>query len=454
MQFDEALLTLDTQPRQEVTSRLGAYEVGEAALAEPARLSREEEQKLLERARSGDEAAVAELVDRHAWLLEKLARRHRGRELPLEDLLQIGRVALLESISRYSPDRRTRLSTFAYKRIAGALADAVRNAGRALELGDELSREVVEIAVHEERLAQRLGRWPTWNEVAEDLGITHQRMAELVPHTKWPVSLTSILSATNEAEHDADRRSSVDDPELEREREAAAGVLAELEGGRNASGELEMSMAYTHGELRALLDGYAPARAATETGADALIERGARRSTGLGTRVRLADLDRALQQVPTELFVVLELHGLKQLSLRELRRFTGIPHTTAYDRFKRGLDWLAALLNGEAHSAAPVLRRPFWAADLAPNRLGGTSIMLELFARRGEARDLFDGQRLHQVRDRDVGEGWLLPPDITDFPKDAAQKAFSTRPGKRVHGRQLKRPNRQEVTSESRFVAR
>jgi hypothetical protein len=80
---------------------------------------------------------------------------------------------------------------------------------------------------------------------------------------------------------------------------------------------------YTAGELKALLDAYACVRALQETAADPLTEPQAPRRAGLGTTVRLIDLDRALERVPTTLFVALELHAIKGLSLREQRRYTG-----------------------------------------------------------------------------------------------------------------------------------
>jgi hypothetical protein len=183
---------------------------------------------------------------------------------------------------------------------------------------------------------------------------------------------------------------------------------------------------YTAGEPKALLDAYACVRALQETAADPLTEPQAPRRAGLGTTVRLIDLDRALERVPTTLFVALELHAIKGLSLREQRRYTGVPHTTAQDRFKRGLRWITAFLNGEDHGDAVVHRRAFWLEDLQPSRLAGTRSDLELWARRGQARELFDGKTLVQVHDRDVGEGWLISPRVTDFPTDAARKDRST----------------------------
>jgi hypothetical protein len=176
-----------------------------------------------------------------------------------------------------------------------------------------------------------------------------------------------------------------------------------------------------------LLDGYARVRAVQETAVDPLIEPGAPRRVGPGTAVRLLDLDRALARVPTKLFVALELHAIKGLSLREQRTFTGIPHTTAQDRFRRGLRWITAFLNGEDHADAVVHRRLFWLEDLHPGRLAGTPVDLELWARRGQARELFDGKTLIEIRDRDAGRGWLIPPRITDFPRDAARKDRSIR---------------------------
>jgi RNA polymerase sigma factor (sigma-70 family) len=398
-----------------------------AAVASPGhRLHPTDERELVKRARGGDARARAKLVASHERAIKGLAQRFLGRQVEFDDLMQTGRAAFLEALARFDPDREARLWTFAWRRVAGALADAARNSGRALELPEAVAGEVAKAVRHEELLAQRFGRWPTWQEVADDLGLVHDRLAELTPHAQWPVSLSQLLDQAF-AETEAETVWSIFDS-AERHTEgngSASDLLSQVELDSMAS-DPDSSGEYTAGELKALLDAYASVRALQETAADPLTEPQAPRRAGLGTTVRLIDLDRALERVPTTLFVALELHAIKGLSLREQRRYTGVPHTTAQDRFKRGLRWITAFLNGEDHGDAVVHRRAFWLEDLQPSRLAGTRSDLELWARRGQARELFDGKTLVQVHDRDVGEGWLISPRVTDFPTDAARKDRST----------------------------
>lgn len=86
-------------------------------------------------ANAGDEAALRRLLREHEELMRDLVAPYRHRPLSLDDLLQVATEASLESFRRYKPEPSARLGTFAYRRIKGALADAVRNEGRVPAIG-------------------------------------------------------------------------------------------------------------------------------------------------------------------------------------------------------------------------------------------------------------------------------------------------------------------------------
>ncbi len=107
-----------------------------------------EELRLLRRLASGDQEARRQLIEAHLGMVSALARRYARRwDVPLEDLLQEGALALVQAVDHYDPDRGMKLSTYAtwwvkqaIKRAAMAQNRPVRIPERLWERAEELSR--------------------------------------------------------------------------------------------------------------------------------------------------------------------------------------------------------------------------------------------------------------------------------------------------------------------------
>jgi RNA polymerase sigma factor FliA len=142
----------------------------------PEDLRKEPNYPIWVRLRSGDRGARDELVVKYAPLVKYVIGR-MAISLPAamdsDDVLSAGTVGLLHAVDRFDPDQGVRFETYALQRIRGAIIDTIRSlsplsrgAGRRARLLDETT------AV----LAQRLGRAPTQDELAHELGVD---MAEL-----------------------------------------------------------------------------------------------------------------------------------------------------------------------------------------------------------------------------------------------------------------------------------
>jgi RNA polymerase primary sigma factor len=107
-----------------------------------------EERRLLRRLASGDQDARRRLIEAHLSTVSALSRRYARRwDVPLEDLLQEGALALVQAVDHYDPDREMKLSTYAtwwvkqaIKRAAMAQNRPVRVPERLWERAEELSR--------------------------------------------------------------------------------------------------------------------------------------------------------------------------------------------------------------------------------------------------------------------------------------------------------------------------
>jgi RNA polymerase sigma-B factor len=126
----------------------------------------------------GDLSARDELVERFLPLARRLAQRyHRGGE-PLDDLVQVASVGLLQALDRFDPERGTAFSSFAVPTIAGELKRYFRDKGWALRVPRDLQELTQRVKRTTDRLVRDLARTPTVAEVAEALEITAEQVLE------------------------------------------------------------------------------------------------------------------------------------------------------------------------------------------------------------------------------------------------------------------------------------
>jgi len=177
----EALVDVeDTDVRAETrdTSRanLGVYlkEISAIPL-----LTREEEADLARRARAGDDAAKARLVESNLRLVVQVARRYLNRGLPLPDLIEEGNLGLLRAVEKFDPERGLRFSTYGVWWIRQAIVRALANQARTIRIPVHVGLLLARYQREHRRLQQELGRMPTPEEMAKALKTTLEQIEEL-----------------------------------------------------------------------------------------------------------------------------------------------------------------------------------------------------------------------------------------------------------------------------------
>jgi len=114
----------------------------------------------------GDTAARDELVEMFLPLAEYLARRFDRRGEPLEDLVQVASVGLLNAIDRFDVERDVQFSTYAAVTIIGELKRHFRDKGWAIRVPRRLQEVGLRVNTVLPVLSQELGRSPTVEEIA------------------------------------------------------------------------------------------------------------------------------------------------------------------------------------------------------------------------------------------------------------------------------------------------
>ncbi|WP_025027691.1 RNA polymerase sporulation sigma factor SigE [Caldalkalibacillus mannanilyticus] len=91
------------------------YIGGSEALPPP--LSREEEEHLLARLPSGDNAVRAMLIERNLRLVVYIARKFENTGIHIEDLVSIGTIGLIKAVNTFDPEKKIKLATYASRCI-------------------------------------------------------------------------------------------------------------------------------------------------------------------------------------------------------------------------------------------------------------------------------------------------------------------------------------------------
>jgi RNA polymerase sigma-B factor len=144
-------------------------------------LSRETEEGLFDiHSRERDPAARDELVDRFMPFARKLALRYIHSREPLEDLVQVACIGLLNAIERFDPEQGKKFTTFAAPTILGEIKRYFRDKGWAVHVPRDLQERALAVSRHADRLSAELGRSPTVDELADALDCTIEQAIEAI----------------------------------------------------------------------------------------------------------------------------------------------------------------------------------------------------------------------------------------------------------------------------------
>ena len=150
--------------------------------------------------KSGERSARDQLLQMHLGLVDRLCNRFAGWGEPIEDLRQVGAMALLTAIDRYRPDRGRDFAAFVSPCITGELLNYFRDHHSPLKLPRSLQRLKVEVDRRTEDLVLELGRFPTIDEVTNSLEATQQSVHQALQlnYGRYPLSLDAELNGEAE----------------------------------------------------------------------------------------------------------------------------------------------------------------------------------------------------------------------------------------------------------------
>ena len=164
--------------------RLYLREISHAPL-----LKGEQELDLAQRIADGDVESTQKFVLANLRLVVSVAKKYVGRGLTLLDLIQEGNMGLLRAVHKYDPSRGFKFSTYATWWIRQAILRAISEQARTIRLPAHIGEAMGKISQVSQELSQKLGRPARAEEIGQALGMTGERIREILRAAETPVSL-------------------------------------------------------------------------------------------------------------------------------------------------------------------------------------------------------------------------------------------------------------------------
>ena len=159
-----------------------------------------QETELAVKIRKGDAAARSRMIKANLRLVVKIARDYANLGLPLLDLISEGNIGLTKAVQRFDPAKKAKLSTYAAWWIKQAIKRALANHSKMIRLPVHLGEKLAKIRRVALQMSEELGREPSDDELAEELGIGREKIARFRTLGLRPASLEARIGDEDSAE--------------------------------------------------------------------------------------------------------------------------------------------------------------------------------------------------------------------------------------------------------------
>ena len=184
--LDDVEITKDININDPV--RMYLKEIGKISL-----LSAEQELDLSKKAATGDEMAKNILAESNLRLVVSIAKRYVGRGLLFLDLIQEGNIGLMKAVDKFDYDKGFKFSTYATWWIRQAITRALADQARTIRVPVHMVETINKMARIQRQLTLELNREPSEEEVAKKMGISVEKVREVIKISQDPVSLETPI---------------------------------------------------------------------------------------------------------------------------------------------------------------------------------------------------------------------------------------------------------------------
>ncbi|MBV8223698.1 MAG: RNA polymerase sigma factor RpoD/SigA [Verrucomicrobia bacterium] len=175
--------------------RIYLREIGTIPLLTP-----KEEIALAARIKQGDREARALMIKANLRLVVTIAHDYVDLGLPLLDLVSEGNIGLMQAVERFDPAKGAKLSTYAIWWIKRSMKRALANQSKTIRLPIHLVQKISKMRRISLQMHDELGREPTDDELAEEIGITNHKVSQLKAVSTRPSSMNAPISDDDSSE--------------------------------------------------------------------------------------------------------------------------------------------------------------------------------------------------------------------------------------------------------------
>ncbi len=165
-----------TTRRRTVTAVQSPLETYLREINETALLTANEEKELSYGIENGNKEARDRMVRANLRLVVNIARAYTGKGLPLQDLIEEGNLGLLRAVEGFDPEMNTRFSTYASYWIKQSIKRALVNSAKTIRIPAYMVELLSKWRRATAKLHDELGRTPTADEVAQELGLAKKKL--------------------------------------------------------------------------------------------------------------------------------------------------------------------------------------------------------------------------------------------------------------------------------------
>ena len=174
--------------------RMYLQEIGKVEL-----LDASEETDLAVRVASGDEEARKALTRANLRLVVSIAKRYSGKGMSFLDLVQEGNLGLIKAVEKFDYTKGYKFSTYATWWIRQAITRAIADQARTIRIPVHMVETINRILRVSRSLVQELGRDPSPSEIAEKMGMSTEKVTEILKIAQDPVSLETPIGEEDDS---------------------------------------------------------------------------------------------------------------------------------------------------------------------------------------------------------------------------------------------------------------
>ena len=174
--------------------RMYLKEIGRVPL-----LTAQEEVDIATRMAEGDQDAKHQLAEANLRLVVSIAKRYVGRGMLFLDLIQEGNLGLIKAVEKFDYRKGYKFSTYATWWIRQAITRAIADQARTIRIPVHMVETINKLIRVNRQLVQEYGRDPRPDEIAKEMGISEDKVREIMKIAQEPVSLETPIGEEDDS---------------------------------------------------------------------------------------------------------------------------------------------------------------------------------------------------------------------------------------------------------------